>query len=322
MSKIEDLFCNLFVFAWDNSLFLLNLLTPKLKATQVVPDGCPGHNGKWPEYVPPKEGDSRSACPMLNAMANHGILPHDGKNISFKELNVKVRETFNFAPSFCFFVPHFSAGFLKKSYWHDKFDLSELDLHTSYAIEHDASLTRQDAALVPDQGKPDQQLVADLLKQASGKAEDGGAQMTTADMSRALSKRRADARKTNKAYTESFFHNMFGSAKYVSFPLCGRIGLIIFAAAVHLRCSPSSVAASTISSQCSPKSVSPKTGSLVFSIATGSPCSSSMLGSSHVKEASTLRNTSEKKRQGPEAFLRKCTMPQMTRGRECENGRE
>ncbi|XTI94294.1 hypothetical protein V2W45_1348741 [Cenococcum geophilum] len=49
-------------------------------------------------------------------MANHDILPHDGKNISFKELNTKVRQTFNFAPFFCFFVPKFSADFLERSY--------------------------------------------------------------------------------------------------------------------------------------------------------------------------------------------------------------
>jgi hypothetical protein len=150
---------------------------------------------------------------MLNAMANHGILPHDGKNITFKELNTKVRQTFNFAPSFCFFVPKFSADFLNRSYWSGRFDLAELSLHN--AIEHDASLTRQDAALVPDQGKPDLKLVQDLLKEASGKMPDGSLRLTIPDLSRALSKRRVDARKTNKEYSESFFHNFFGSSKYV-----------------------------------------------------------------------------------------------------------
>lgn len=148
---------------------------------------------------------------MLNALANHGILPHDGKNISFSELNHKVRQTFNFAPSFCFFVPKFSADFLNRSYWSGRFDLEELSLHN--AIEHDASLTRMDAALVPDQGKPDPTLVAELLGEATGTMEDGRPLLTIPDLSRALSKRRVDARKTNKHYTESFFHNMFGSAK-------------------------------------------------------------------------------------------------------------
>jgi Peroxidase, family 2 len=70
-----------------------------------------------------------------------GILPHNGRNITFKELNEKVRATFNFAPSFCFFVPNYSARMLEKSYSKDTFDLSDLNLHNG--IEHDASLTRE-----------------------------------------------------------------------------------------------------------------------------------------------------------------------------------
>jgi Peroxidase, family 2 len=68
-----------------------------------------------------------------------GILPHDGRNISFKELNKTIRVTCNFSPTFCFFVPNFAANMLKKSYSKDTFDLAELDLHNG--IEHDASLT-------------------------------------------------------------------------------------------------------------------------------------------------------------------------------------
>ncbi|KUJ11636.1 Cloroperoxidase [Mollisia scopiformis] len=210
LSKISSAFINVFVLTWDFGLFILNLLTFSHKPGHVVPPHAAGHGLTWPEYVPPKEGDSRSACPMLNAMANHGILPHDGKNITFKELNTKVRQTFNFAPSFCFFVPKFSADFLNRSYWSGHFDLAELSLHN--AIEHDASLTRHDAALVPDQGKPDSQLVDDLLKEATGKMPDGSPLLTIPDLSRALSKRRIDARKTNAAYSENLFHNMFGSA--------------------------------------------------------------------------------------------------------------
>jgi hypothetical protein len=197
---------------WDFGLFILNIITPSLKPGHVIPAHAAGANLTWPEYVAPIEGDSRSACPMLNALANHGILPHDGKNIPFKELNIKVRQTFNFAPSFCFFVPKFAADFLNRSYWKDTFDLADLSLHN--AIEHDASLTRHDVALVPDQGKPDLQLVNDLLNEASGTLESGSKLLTIPDLSRALSKRRYYAKKTNPAhYTESLFHNGFGSAK-------------------------------------------------------------------------------------------------------------
>ena len=148
---------------------------------------------------------------LTSSRANHGILPHDGKNITFRELNTTVRQTFNFAPSFCFFVPKFSADFLGRSYWSDRFDLAELSKHN--AIEHDASLTRQDAAQVPDQGKPDMDLVEQLLEIATGKGEHGGPILTKEDLSKQLAKRRSEARAQNPQYSESLFHNMFGSAK-------------------------------------------------------------------------------------------------------------
>jgi hypothetical protein len=213
LSKVGGTFVDLSVIAWDNVIALMNLVTPKIKEGDVVPAGAPGHHLKWPEYVAPKEGDSRSACPMLNAMANHGILPHDGKNITFRELDTKVRQTFNFASSFCFFVPNFAARFLNKSYRNDRFDLADISLHADNAIEHDASLTRHDAALQPDQGKPDLELVHQLLQEATGTFPDGTPRLTKEDLSRALSRRRVEARKSNKDYSESLFHNMFGSAK-------------------------------------------------------------------------------------------------------------
>jgi hypothetical protein len=206
--KLTKPLIDIFVLTWDFQLFLLNLLLPAHAPTDVVPAGVPGHAGHWGTYVPPKDSDSRSACPMLNALANHGILPHDGKSISFRRLNTVVRQSFNFAPSFCFFVPTFAANFLSRSYWTDSFDLAELSMHN--AIEHDASLTRQDVALVPDQGKPDLELVQELLEGATG---EGGKKLTKADLSRALAKRRQDAKRTNEAYSESLFHNGFGSAK-------------------------------------------------------------------------------------------------------------
>ena len=221
--KLTKPFVDLSVMTWDFGLFLANLVLPAHPPNEVVAAGVPGHQGKWPEYTPPREGDSRSACPMLNAMylcrrrvknctdscrANHGILPHDGKNITFRDLNTAVRQTFKFAPSFCFFVPKFSADFLDRSYWTDKFDLEELSKHN--AIEHDASLTRRDAAQVPDQGKPDLKLVEELLNAATGKGPDGKRILTKDDLSKQLAKRRAEAR---AEYSESMFHNMFGSAK-------------------------------------------------------------------------------------------------------------
>lgn len=70
-----------------------------------------------------------------------GILPHDGRNITFRQLNTTIRSTYNFAPTFCYFVPNHIAGVLDRNYWSDSFDLSDIDVHNG--IEHDASLTRE-----------------------------------------------------------------------------------------------------------------------------------------------------------------------------------
>lgn len=92
----------------DSLLVIGNVLVPAKPARNVVPEGHPGSGGKWPEYVQRKEGDSRCSCPGLNALANHGklnlfstrkdmpltsetigIIPRDGKNIRFVDINVE-----------------------------------------------------------------------------------------------------------------------------------------------------------------------------------------------------------------------------------------
>lgn len=156
----------------------------------------------------------RTRNPVLSSLtiwqANHGILPHSGRNITFRELKRTIHQTYNFAPTFCFFVPAFAANFLHRSYWTGTFDLEDLSKHN--AIEHDASLTRRDSALVHDQGKPDLELVKELLAGATGKGPNGEKLLTKQDLSKALSKRRMEAKAENPEYSESLFHNMFGSA--------------------------------------------------------------------------------------------------------------
>lgn len=63
------------LLVWDVLLTLYNHLVPNRSVGRVVKEGLPGFGGKWPEYTPPQEGDSRCSCPALNALANHGTLP-------------------------------------------------------------------------------------------------------------------------------------------------------------------------------------------------------------------------------------------------------
>jgi hypothetical protein len=70
-----------------------------------------------------------------------GIIPRDGRNISFREISGQVRATYNFSPSFCVYVVRYIANILNRSYNTGRFDLSDIDVHNG--IEHDASLVRK-----------------------------------------------------------------------------------------------------------------------------------------------------------------------------------
>jgi hypothetical protein len=73
LSKLSDWIFFIGLVGWDLSLAFINLITFKRKVGRVTPKGQPGEGGVWPEYSPPREGDSRCCCPALNAMANHGL---------------------------------------------------------------------------------------------------------------------------------------------------------------------------------------------------------------------------------------------------------
>ncbi|KAG1732731.1 Chloroperoxidase [Suillus lakei] len=180
-----------------------------VRSAMSLPKGHPGYGGHWPEYRPPKETDSRCSCPALNAMANHGIIPRSGREISFVELGHHIRATYNFSPTFCSFVPHFASRFLKRNYSEDTFDLEELDLHN--AIEHDASLIRLDSAYEQKQSIKHVPFIEELLEAATGKDKNGNNVLTTKDLSRLLGKRRAVARAINREFSLSLFHKIFGS---------------------------------------------------------------------------------------------------------------
>ena len=76
-----------------------------------------------------------------------GILPRDGRKITFKQLSQVVRDNYNFAPTFCWFVPNKIAGILGRDYQTGVFDLSDIDVHNG--IEHDASFTSKYPLISP-----------------------------------------------------------------------------------------------------------------------------------------------------------------------------
>ncbi|KAH7106824.1 heme-thiolate peroxidase [Auriculariales sp. MPI-PUGE-AT-0066] len=186
-----------FIISWDTLLHLGNAITFNRKRGFVIQAGLPGHGGLWPAFERPKASDSRSCCPALNALS--GILPRDGRNITWDQLSRSIRGTYNFSPSFIVFTLNFMADMLQKDSRVDTFDLSDLNVHNG--IEHDASLTRHDVAHQPDQSKPAIDLIDRLLASATGKDEDGKPMLTVADVSRFAEERREHSRKTNGQYT-------------------------------------------------------------------------------------------------------------------------
>ncbi|KIM71445.1 hypothetical protein PILCRDRAFT_819327 [Piloderma croceum F 1598] len=218
VSALANFFSSIYIFLWDTLLAFGNLVLPKRPTALVVPDGHPGFGGKWPEYVPAKEGDSRCSCPGINALANHGIIAHDGQNISFVELAQQVQVTYNMAPTFCIFLSKYMAGFMKKDYSKDAFDLKDLDEHNK--IEHDGSLIREDIYFEPDSAKIAPHLIEKLLDSASGKDADGKPVLTYSDLAKAFSQRQADSKANNPDFSMTNLLRMF------AFGNCAAIALV------------------------------------------------------------------------------------------------
>lgn len=81
----------------------------------------------------------RSPCPMLNTLANHGYLSHDGLNISMADLVTALNDSINLAPEATELV---GAKALSTSTTgnSDTFNLDDLDEHGSesplYLLSH------------------------------------------------------------------------------------------------------------------------------------------------------------------------------------------
>ncbi|KAJ6540215.1 Chloroperoxidase [Mycena vulgaris] len=99
---------------------------------------CPV-TGKSHEYRPPTPGDVRSVCPAINAMANHGYIHRDGKEISMYAMFSGLKA--------CYGLSTPLAGLLTVVGWIlikriGKIKLFDLGLHGG--IEHDASIVHID----------------------------------------------------------------------------------------------------------------------------------------------------------------------------------
>ncbi|KAH3920442.1 hypothetical protein HBH56_004550 [Parastagonospora nodorum] len=100
---------------------------------------------RFTDFHPPGTGDVRSPCPALNTLANHGFIHHDGKKMTIPHLIKGLAEGMNIGADFTTAIG--AAGLLSSPFpLGGSFDLDDLNMH-NFPIEHDASISRQDAAL-------------------------------------------------------------------------------------------------------------------------------------------------------------------------------
>jgi len=90
-------------------------------------------------YIPPTKGDSRSPCPALNTLANHGYLPRDGHRITCDRFIYALRDGYNLSPELAVFLTYASHGLLGQFT-----ELSLADLSRHGFVEHDCSLGHRD----------------------------------------------------------------------------------------------------------------------------------------------------------------------------------
>ncbi|KAI0368133.1 Cloroperoxidase [Pilatotrama ljubarskyi] len=100
---------------------------------------CSAHNDH--PYCPATPGDSRSPCPALNALANHGYLPRDGRGLTATQLSSAIQEVYGLSPVFAALLAY---GGVARCGTKGKLDLHDLAVHN--LVEHDGSLVHADAA--------------------------------------------------------------------------------------------------------------------------------------------------------------------------------
>lgn len=110
---------------------------------------APANDPRFTNFQPAGSNDVRSPCPGLNTLANHGFIHHDGRNMTIPHLIKGLAEGMNIGADFTVAIG--GAGLLSSpNPLGGAFDLDDLSQH-NFPIEHDASMSRQDAALGNDQ---------------------------------------------------------------------------------------------------------------------------------------------------------------------------
>ncbi|EIM82419.1 Cloroperoxidase [Stereum hirsutum FP-91666 SS1] len=99
----------------------------------------PGFNFSNYPFMAPGPNDMRSPCPGLNALANHGILPRNGSNITTNMILQAAVDAYNVQPHVLSLAAKIGMLVSAES---DTLSLDDINMHEN--IEHDASTSRGD----------------------------------------------------------------------------------------------------------------------------------------------------------------------------------
>ncbi|KAJ3298433.1 hypothetical protein HK104_010693 [Borealophlyctis nickersoniae] len=165
-----------------------------------------------PPYLPPGPYDVRSPCPMLNSLANHGMLPRNGRNIPVEQY-ISVLKEVGCAADLCGSIAYSALALVptrKNAAGEIVYGLDDLRKHGG--IEHDASLTRDDFNLSPNQDNfsLNQTLYAQLISFANSAT----GRLDITSMAKARKVRQADskARNPNPDFGPQQFYAAHGEA--------------------------------------------------------------------------------------------------------------
>lgn len=112
-------------------------------AAVLIPSSAALDETTYP-FQPPTDTDVRAPCPALNALANHGILPRDGKGITIEVLTDAAYKGFTIAgdATQVFGSLAFQTSTTGNA---STFNLDDLKQHTPHVLEHDGSMSRNDS---------------------------------------------------------------------------------------------------------------------------------------------------------------------------------
>ncbi|KAE9038646.1 hypothetical protein PR003_g5583 [Phytophthora rubi] len=130
----------------------------------------------------------RSPCPALNALANHGYLPRDGKNVSPLLLQAALVEVYNLDKSLAEFLVSTLAV---------KFSLADLGEHN--VVEHDASLVHDDSCKGTDPSSVNTTLASSMLTRGNE-----GQHITRMTLAAYRYEREADSAANTPDFEETF----------------------------------------------------------------------------------------------------------------------